>query len=166
MSHHPLNGAILNIAKVIDAVVSSLAEAELAGLFIIARKEVHLRQILTELVHPQTKTPTQMDKSTAEGVINSKIQPKLIKLMDMHFEWLKDRETKEQFRFFWRAGKTNLADFFTKHHSLAHHRYMCADFLTQVADLKELRERFKKQVAENILQKITSLAPKSTARVY
>ena len=68
--------------------------------------------------------------------------------MDMQFQWLKDRESKEQFRIFWRAGKTNLADYFTKHHSPAHHHNVCANFLTWVADLKELRERFKKEAPE------------------
>ena len=94
----PNNGAILNIAKVIDAVISSAAEAELGALFINAQESVHLRQILTELGHPQPKTLIQMDNSSAEGVIYSKNQPKRMKSMDMQFEWLKDREAKEQFR--------------------------------------------------------------------
>jgi hypothetical protein len=71
--------------------------------------------------HPQPKTPIQTDNFTAEGVINSKIQPKCTKSMDMHFEWLKEREAKEQLCFHWRLGKTNLADYFMKHHLPAHH---------------------------------------------
>jgi hypothetical protein len=55
--------------------------------------------------HSQPKTPIQTNNSTAEGVINSKIQPKCTKSMDMRFEWLKDREAKEQFCFYWRSGK-------------------------------------------------------------
>ena len=89
--------------------------------------------------HPQPKTPIQTDNSTAEGVINSKIQPKCTKSMDMRFEWLKEREAKEQFCFYWRSGKTNLADYFTKHHLLAHHRNVRGEFLTRVADLLHLR---------------------------
>jgi hypothetical protein len=85
---------------------------------------------LAELGHPQPKTPIQTDNSTAEGVINSKIQPKWTNSMDMHFEWLKDREAKEQFCFYWRSSKTNLVDYFTKHHPPAHHRNMWAEFLT------------------------------------
>jgi hypothetical protein len=85
--------------------------------------------------HPQPKTPIQTDNSTAEGYINSKIQPKRTKLMDMRFEWLKDREAKNQFQFFWRSGKTNLADYFTKHHPPAHHRNVRGEFLLRVADL-------------------------------
>ena len=93
----PNNGAILDIAQIIDAVMSSAAEVELGVLFINAREAVHIRQILAEMGHPQPKTPIQTDNSTAEGVINSKIQPKRTKSMDMRFEWLKDREAKNQF---------------------------------------------------------------------
>ncbi len=117
----PNNGAILNIAKVIDVVVSSAAEAELGALFMNAREAVYLGCILAKMGHPQPKTPIQTNYSTVEGVINSKIHLKRTKLMDMHFEWLKEREVKEQFCFYWRSGKTNLADYFTKHHPPAHH---------------------------------------------
>jgi hypothetical protein len=99
----------LNIAKVIDAVISSAAEAELGVLFINAREAVYLRRILVKMGHSQPKTPIQTDNSTAEGFINSKIQPKCTKSMDMRFKWLKDREAKDQFRFYRRLGKTNLA---------------------------------------------------------
>jgi hypothetical protein len=59
--------------------------------------------------------------------------------MDMRFEWLKEREAKEQFHFYWRSGKTNLADYFMKHHSPAHHCNVQENFLTHVADLLHLR---------------------------
>ncbi len=94
-TYPPNNGAILNIAKVINVVMSSAAEAELGALFINAREAVYSRHILTQLGHPQPRTPIQTDNSTAEGVINLTIQPKQTKLMDMRFEWLKDREAKE-----------------------------------------------------------------------
>jgi hypothetical protein len=139
VDYPPNNGAILNIAKVIDVVISSAAEAELGALFMNAREAVYLRRILTEMGHPQPKMPDQTDNSTAEGAVNSKVQPKRTKSMDMRFEWLKDREAKEQFHFYWRSGKTNLADYFTKHHRPAHHRNVREEFLTCVADLLKLR---------------------------
>ncbi len=111
MPYPPNNGAIFNIAKVINAVVSSAAEAELGVLFMNAREAIYLQCILVEMGHPQPKTPNQTDNSTAKGFINSKIQPKRTKLMDMQFKGLKDRQAKEQFRFYWRSGKTNLADY-------------------------------------------------------
>jgi hypothetical protein len=135
----PNNGAILNIAKVIDAIVSSAAEAELGALFMNARDAIYLQRILVEMGHPQPKTPIQTDNSTAKGFINSKIQPKRTKSMDMQFKWLKDRQAKEQFRFYWRSDKTNLADYFTKHHPAAHHQSVRGEFLTRVAELLRLR---------------------------
>jgi hypothetical protein len=50
--------------------------------------------------------------------------------MDMQFEWLLDRVQQGQFWIYWKPGKTNLADYFTKHHQPAHHRNVQGDFLT------------------------------------
>jgi len=116
----PNNGAILTIASIIKAVMSSAAEAELGALYLNAKEAIYIRQILTEMGHPQPRTPIQTDNSTAAGVVNSTIQPKRTKAMDMRFHWLRDREAQGQFRIYWRPGKTNRADYFTKHHSPAH----------------------------------------------
>ncbi len=112
----PNNGAILTLATIIKAVMSSAVEAKLGALYLNAKEAVYLCQILTKLGHPQPRTPIQMDNLTAEGVINNKIQPKRTKAMDMRFHWLRDREAQGQFRIYWRPGKTNLVDYFTKHH--------------------------------------------------
>jgi hypothetical protein len=158
----PNNGAILNIAKVTVVVVSSAAEAELRALFMNAREAVYLQRILAKMGHPQPNTPIQTNNSTAEGVINSKIQPKHTKSMDMCFEWLKDREAKEQFCLYWRSGKTNLANYFTKHHPPAHHCNVREEFLTHVADL--LRLRSSSNLAQNTISDLTFVA-NSAARV-
>jgi hypothetical protein len=136
----PNNGAILTIAQIIDAVMSSAAEAELGALFINAKEAVHMRRILQEMGHPQPPTPIQTDNSTAEGVINSRVRPKRTKSMDMRFEWLLDREQQGQFKIYWRPGKTNLADYFTKHHPPAHHRNVREIFLTRIAEVLRLRQ--------------------------
>ena len=133
----PNNGAILNIAQIIKAVMSSAAEAELGALFINAKEAVYIRNMLMEMGHNQPPTPIQTDNSTAEGVINNKIQPKRTKSMDMRFNWLRCREAQEQFRFFWRPGGQNLADYWKKHHPAAHHQNMRAEFLTRREDLQE-----------------------------
>ena len=75
----------------------------------------------------------------AEGVINSKVQPKRTKAMDMRFHWLRDRECQEQFRFYWRPGKQNYADYWTKHHSAKHHRNVRREFLTPHVVLEMLQ---------------------------
>ena len=116
------NGAILNIAHIIKHVMSSATEAELAALYIMAREAVYIRIILEEMGHKQPPTPMQTDNAMAEGVINKKVQPKRTKAMDMRFHWLRDRECQEQFRFYWRPGKQNYADYWTKHHAAKHHK--------------------------------------------
>ena len=119
--------------------MSSAAEAEFGALYLNAKEAVYLRQILTELGHPQPRTPIQTDNLTAEGVINNIIQPKRTKAMDMRFHWLRGREAQEQFRIYWRPGKTNLMDYFTKHHPPMHHVSVRSVFLSKVKDLAEAR---------------------------
>ncbi len=135
----PNNGAILTNATIIQAVMSSTAEAESGALYLNAKEATYLRQILQEMGHPQPRTPIQTENTTAEGVINNKIQPKCTKAMDMRFHWLCDREAQRQIKIIWRPGKTNLADYFTKHHLLAHHVNVRSEFLTKVKDLAEAR---------------------------
>ena len=146
VQHPPNNGAILTIVQIIDAVMSSAAEAERGALFINAKEAVYLRRILQEMGHQQPRTPIQTDNSTAEGVINARIRPKRTKSMDMRFEWLLDREQQGQFKIYWRPGKTNLADYFTKHHPPAHHRNVRGEFLTRIAELHKLRQEKAKSV--------------------
>ena len=65
--------------------------------------------------------------------------------MDMRFHWLQDREAQGQFRIYWRPGKNNLADYFTKPHSPAHHKSVRTQFLTRVKDLAETRRQQQEQ---------------------
>ena len=58
----------------------------------------------------------------------------------MQFEWLLDREQQGQFWIYWKSGRTNLTDYFTKHHSPAHHCNVQGDFLTQIAELQKLHQ--------------------------
>ncbi len=139
------NGAILTIATIIKAVMSSSAEAELGALYLNAREAVYLRQILTEMGHPQPRTPIQTNNSTAESVVNNKIQPKRTKAMDMRFHRLRDRKAQGQFCIYWRPGTTSLADYFTKHHPPAHHVNDSSEFLTRVKDLAEARRQRQEQ---------------------
>ena len=57
------NGAVLNIAQLIKAVMSSASEAKLGALYINAREAVPIRQLLTEMGHAQPSTPIQTDNS-------------------------------------------------------------------------------------------------------
>jgi hypothetical protein len=88
------NGAVLNLAQLIKAVMSSAAEAELGTLYINAWEAVPQRQTLAEMGHKQPPTPMQTDNSTALGVVNNNIQPQCTKAMDMRFHWLRCREAQ------------------------------------------------------------------------
>ena len=105
----------------------------------VAREAVYIRIILEELGHTQPPTPLQTDNSMAEAVINGKVQPKRTKAMDMRFHWLRDRECQEQFRIYWRPGKLNYADYWTKHHAAAHHQNIRKEFLIPHTVLKMLQ---------------------------
>ncbi len=78
--------------------MSSATEAELGALYLNAKEAVHIQQRLTKMGHPQPKTPIQTDSSTAEGVVNNRIQPKRTKAMDMRFHWLRDCEAQDQLK--------------------------------------------------------------------
>ncbi len=143
------NGVVLNTAKIIKAVMSSAAEAELGAMFINAREAVPCRKTLEEMGHKQPETPIQVDNSTAVGVANSNIQPRRTKAMDMRFHWLQDREAQKQFKFYWRPGTQNLADYWTKHHCAAHHKEMRSKFLTPRDVVDALRASFKRKPDTN-----------------
>jgi hypothetical protein len=135
----PNNGAELNIAHIIKNVMSSATEAELAGLYIMAHKAVYIRIILEELGHKQPPMPIQTDNAMVDAIINDKIQPKQTKAMDMRFHWLRDCECQQQFRIYWRLGKMNYANYWTKHHPELHHRNIQKEFLTKTFVLEMLR---------------------------
>jgi hypothetical protein len=150
----PNNGAVLTIAQIIDAVMSSAAEAKLGALFINAKEAVHMRRILQEMGHPQPRTPIQTDNLRAEGVINSRVRPKRTKSMDMRFEWLLDREQQGQFKIYWRPGKTNLADIslsIIRRHIIA----MCGENFCRVLPNCKDCVKSKLQVGKQVWQRQT-----------
>ena len=71
----PNNGAILTNVTIIKNITALAAEAEIGALYLNAREAVYLRQILVEMGHPQLPTSIQTDNTTAEGLVNHKIQP-------------------------------------------------------------------------------------------
>jgi hypothetical protein len=88
------------------------------------RKQKSEQLTMEELGHPQPQTPMEIDNTTATGYSNGTVKQKRTKAMDMRFYWVKDRVKKGQFNVYWGPGYQNLADYFTKHHSPAHHKRM------------------------------------------
>jgi hypothetical protein len=118
------NGAILIISKVLKHVMSSAAEAEIGTVFINAKEGAVLRTTLEKLGHKNPPTLMETDNTTATRYSNGTIKQKRTKAMDMRFYWIKDRVKQGQFNVYWGPGYQNLADYFTKHHSPAHHKRM------------------------------------------
>jgi hypothetical protein len=116
------SGAILIIGKVLNHVMSSAAEAEIGAVFINAKEGAVLRTTLEELGHKQPPTPMKTDNTTATGYHNGSRKQKRTKAMDMRFYWIKDRVKQGQFNVYWGLGFQKFADYFTKHHSPAHHK--------------------------------------------
>jgi hypothetical protein len=123
------NGAVHTVSSILKNVMSSATEAEFAGLFHNARDGASLRTTLIEMGHPQPPTPIQTDNSTAAGITNGTVRQRKSKAMDMRFYWVQDRVRQKQFLVYWRQGSENLGDYFTKHHSTAHHRIIRPTYL-------------------------------------
>ena len=66
----------------------------------------------------------------------------------MHFQWLRCRDAQGQFRYYWRPGTQNLADYFTKHHPATHHNSVRPTILTAAND-PEYRKLFNSKSSGN-----------------
>jgi len=119
-----LNGAVLVIANILKNVVSSAAEAEIAGCFTNAQEGCGIRTALEEMGWPQNTTQITTDNKCAEGFANETIKQKKTKAIDMRYYWIIDRTNQKQYFIQWRKGSTNLADYFSKHHPKEHHVQM------------------------------------------
>ena len=117
--HYPIprdSGPILYLAQIINVVMPSASEAELARLLFTATAMIPLRHTLKEMKLPQPRSPIQTDNSTANGFSNQTIVTKKTKSMDVRFYWLRCRDSQSQFRYYWSPGTTNRADYHTKRH--------------------------------------------------
>jgi predicted transposase YdaD len=81
--------------------------------------------------HPQAATPIQTDNACAAGIANETVKQRRSKAIDMRFYWIRYRIKQGQFIIHWCAGKDNLADYFTKHHSQAHQKLMRSRYLLE-----------------------------------
>ena len=61
--------------------------------------------------------------------MNRTVKQKRSKAIDMRYYWLQDRVDQGQFKVHWRPGTDDKADYFTKHHSAAHHIEMRETYL-------------------------------------
>ena len=104
--------------------MGSATEAEIGAAYINGQESIRIRTLLRELGHPQPATPIKVDNSTADGFANDTIKQKRSKVIDMRFHWIRDRTNQGQFLIYWQSSITNLGNYHTKQHSLAHHQLM------------------------------------------
>ena len=69
-----INGSIAIIAKILKAVVSSAAEAEVGALYINAKHAIPLQNTIIELGLIQPPTPMKTDNMTANGIMNNTVK--------------------------------------------------------------------------------------------
>jgi hypothetical protein len=119
----PQNGAIHIISTIMRNVVASAMEVELGALFHNARDGIPLRTTLIKMGHDQAATPIQTDNACAAGIANETVKQRRSKAIDIK---------QGQFIIHWSKGTDNLADYFTKHHSPAHHKHICSNYLFEM----------------------------------
>ena len=129
----PLNGAFHIVSNIMRNVMASATEAEVGALFFNAQTGAMFRTTLEEMGYPQPPTPIKTDNAAAEGIINDKVKQRRSKAIDMRFYWVRDRVRQGHFQIYWQPGSENHADYFTKHHSPAHHRSQRAIYLHEPA---------------------------------
>ena len=125
------NGPVHVLCLTMREIVSSAAEAELGALFYNGKEVAHMREALQNMGHPQPPTPIQTDNTTAIGISTDSVKQKRSKAMDMRFYWTRDRVRQGQFHIYWKPGKYNKADYFTKHHPAKHHQAIRSTYLFQ-----------------------------------
>ena len=101
-------------------IVASVAEAEF-GTILNGQEATPIHTTLEEMNWPQPPTLIQVNNATAVGLANQNVKQKMSKAMDMRYFWICDRIKQNQFKVYWQLGKTNLADYPSKHHPPAHH---------------------------------------------
>ena len=101
--------------------MASAAEVEMSALFITVKKMIPLRHTLIEMGWPQHQTPIQTHNSTLVGFTNKTIVNTATKSADMKMWCLRDRESQEQFRYYWAPGSENEVDYSRNHHYPIYH---------------------------------------------
>jgi hypothetical protein len=124
--HNPVrvNHAVAALCQTLKNVVGSATEAEFGGVYTGGRHGAPMIPSLEEMGHkqPSTGTPFKTDNSCTHGILISKMRQKLTKALDMRFWWIMDCIKQKQYDLQWAPGKTNQANYFTKHFLPWHHK--------------------------------------------
>jgi hypothetical protein len=101
-------------------------------LFHNARDAIPLHTAFIEIGHPQPATLIQTDNACAACIFNETVKQRRSKAIDIRFYWIHDRIKQGQFLVYWAPNTYNLADYFTEHHSTAHHKLMRSCYLLEL----------------------------------
>ena len=96
----------------------------MTGLFQNGHTAVAIGRLLESLGHKQEPIGIKTDNKTANSFVHTTMRIKRSKTWDMRYNWLREKATRKILNIFWDKGIHNLADYFTKHHSPAHHKLM------------------------------------------
>ena len=88
-----------------------------------------MRVTLNKMGYPKTKTQIQVDSLCAVGIANNEIKQKRPKSMGTRLHWIRDIINQGRYIVYRRPVYKNKADYYTKHHPPAHHRYFRYDYL-------------------------------------
>ena len=88
---------------------------------------IPLRHTLIKMGWPQPQIPIQTGNSTAVGFKKQTVVNKATKSSDMKMWWLRDRESQEQFRYYWAPGYQNEVDYSTNHPTPIYHEAKIAN---------------------------------------
>jgi hypothetical protein len=92
------------------------------AMFLNAKEGVNIQNILREMGHPQPAIPLQTDNTTEHATLSGTCKQHHSKAIDMRFYWVRDRTFQNQFDIGWGPSSQNLGDYFTRHHTSAHHK--------------------------------------------
>jgi hypothetical protein len=99
-----LNGAFYVKTTILRFVVASAAEAELGALFHNCQDGIIFQQTLTNLGHPQSKTPVHCDNATTVGITNNTVKRQRSRAMEMRFFWVGDKVSQDMYHMAWHPG--------------------------------------------------------------
>jgi hypothetical protein len=86
-------------------VVTSAAEAEIGA-----------------MGHPQPTTPMHTDNTTTYGILRGTCKQQGVNVIYMRLYWVRDHAQQEKIDIGRGPSAQNLGDYFTKHHTPAHHK--------------------------------------------
>ncbi len=115
------NAPVCFLSVIIKTVVTSAAATEYAAAFIVGQAAISIINTLADLGYPQAETEIFCDNLCAVGIANNTFNLKRTKTIDMRYHWIRDQVKMKVFKITWKAGKLNLADYFTKAHPVKHH---------------------------------------------